>query len=161
MPKPTPKPTSKPKAKARPRSAVRANRTLHARETFLSVFRETCNVSEAVRAAGVGRRTVYDWRDADPVFAAAWDEAEEEAVDALEAAARQRAMTTSDRLMEILLKAHRPDKYVERSKTELTGANGKDLIPARSEDEERNMLADRFAEALARVPKPGQAPTLQ
>jgi hypothetical protein len=143
------------------RRAARIDRTLRARETFLAVFRETCNVAESARAAGVARRTVYDWREADPVFAVAWDEAEEEAVDALEAAARQRAMTTSDRLMEILLKAHRPDKYVERSKTELTGANGKDLIPARSEDESRNMLADRIAEALARAPKQGQAPTLQ
>lgn len=114
------------------------------------MFRETCNVSEAARAAGVGRRTVYDWRDADLAFAAAWDEAEEEAVDALEAAARKRAMESSDRLMEILLKAHRPAKYMDRSKTEITGKAGADLIPARTEDEMRNMLADRLREAISR-----------
>jgi hypothetical protein len=141
------------KSKPRPKSrrVVRTNRTDRARETFLAVFRDTCNVSEAARAAGVGRRTVYDWRDADPAFAAAWDEAEEEAVDALEAAARKRAMESSDRLMEILLKAHRPAKYMDRSKTEITGKAGADLIPARTDEESRNMLADRLAEAFARL----------
>jgi phage terminase small subunit len=47
-------------------------------------------------------------------------------------------------------------------KVEHTGADGKDLIPARTEDEERNMLEDRIAEALARLPgKQAQAPTIQ
>jgi succinate dehydrogenase/fumarate reductase flavoprotein subunit len=44
-------------------------------------------------------------------------------------------------------------------KRELTGKDGADLIPARTDDEARNMLADRIAEALARTPKQGQAPT--
>lgn len=57
----------------------RTARTDRARETFLAVLRDTCNVSEAARAAGMGRRTAYDWRDADPTFSAEWDEAEEEA----------------------------------------------------------------------------------
>lgn len=99
-------------------------RTNRAREMFLDELRKTCNVSHAARAAGVGRRTVYQWRDADPAFAEAWADAEEEAVDALELAARERAMDSSDRMMEILLKAHRPEKYVERVRSELTGANG-------------------------------------
>lgn len=92
----------------------RTKRTDRARETFLEQLRLTCNVSHAARSAGIGRRTAYDWRDADPDFAAAWDEAEDEAVDALELAARNRAIDGSDRMMEILLKAHRPEKYVER-----------------------------------------------
>lgn len=44
-------------------------------------------------------------------------------------------------------------------KTEVTGADGKDLFPSRTEDEERNMLADRLAEAITRVGGKGQAPT--
>ena len=157
---PTAKTSQKAKAKPKVRRAARIDRTLRAREIFLSVFRDTCNVSEAARAAGVARRTVYDWRDADPAFAIAWDEAEDEAVDALEAAARKRAIESSDRLMEVLLKAHRPQKYAERSKTELTGADGAALFPTRTEDEERNMLADRLAEAITRAAgKQGQAPT--
>ena len=93
---------------------ARTDRTDRAREVFLEALRETCNVSHAARTAGIGRRTAYDWRDADPDFAAAWQEAEDEAVDKLEQVARERAIDSSDRMMEILLKAHRPDKYVER-----------------------------------------------
>lgn len=101
--------------------SLRTDRTDRARETFLAELRVTCNVSHSARAAGVGRRTVYDWREADPVFAEAWVDAEEEAVDALELAARNRAIDGSDRMMEILLKAHRPEKYVERVKSEHSG----------------------------------------
>lgn len=100
---------------------VRADR---AREVFLAELRQTCNVSHAAREAGIGRRTAYDWREADPDFAAAWDDSEEEAVDALELAARHRAIDGSDRMMEILLKAHRPEKYVERLRSEISGPNG-------------------------------------
>ena len=35
-------------------------------------------------------------------------------------------------------------------KTEVTGADGKDLFPTRTEDEERNMLVDRLREAFDR-----------
>lgn len=101
--------------------AVRTSRTDRARETFLNVLRETCNVSEAARTAGIGRRTAYDWRDADTEFAAAWIDAEEEAVDALEKVARDRAIDGSDRMLEILLKAHRPEKFTDRMKVDQTG----------------------------------------
>lgn len=109
----------------------RTNRTDRARATFLSVFRQTANVSEAARAAAIARRTAYDWRDADPDFAAAWAEAEQEAVDRIEREALRRAVEGwdepvwhqgqqcgvvrkySDRMLEILLKGHRP-KFSER-----------------------------------------------
>lgn len=102
----------------------RTSRTNRARETFLKVLAEQCNVSEAARAAGIGRRTAYDWREADPEFTAAWDEAEQEAVDKLEKTAWERATGTdkSDRMLEILLKAHRPEKFVDRIKAEHTGS---------------------------------------
>lgn len=109
---------------ARKPPPIRTVRTDRARETFLTVLRETCNVSEAARAARIGRRTAYDWRNDDPAFAADWDEAEEEAVDALEKVARDRAIDGSDRMLEILLKAHRPEKYVERLRSEISGPGG-------------------------------------
>lgn len=85
------------------------------KEAFLAILSETCNVSEAARAAGIGRRTAYNWRESDPEFAAAWTEAEETAVDALEQVAWDRAkLGQSDRMLEILLKAHRPERFVER-----------------------------------------------
>lgn len=103
----------------------RTIRTDRARAAFLEVFSDTCNVSEACRAAGIGRRSVYEWRDDDKDFAADWAEAEAAAIDKLEKAAWDRATTDkSDRMLEILLKAHRPEKYVERSKVEHGGADG-------------------------------------
>jgi hypothetical protein len=101
----------------------RSSRTDRAREAFLQRLAETCNVSESARVAGIPRRTVYEWRDADPSFAAAWKDAEEQAADLLEMEAWKRATTDkSDRMLEILLKAHRPDKFTERLKNEHSGA---------------------------------------
>lgn len=115
----------------------RTSRTDRAREAFIATLRESCNVSEAARAAGIGRSTAYEWRDDDPEFAAAWDDAEQEAADKLEREAWRRAVEGtdkpvtfqgaitatykeySDRMLEILLKAHRPEKYVERFKGEI------------------------------------------
>ena len=119
--------------------------TDHARETFLHTLRDTANVSAAARAASVNRRTVYCWRDENPEFAADWDEALEEATDTLEAEARRRALDGvakpvfyqgeecgtvqeySDTLMTLLLKAHRPEKFKERTASELTGPAGAPL----------------------------------
>ncbi len=100
--------------------ANRSTSTDRARETFLATLAETCNVSEAARVAGIPRRTVYGWRDADEAFAADWKDVEEAAADMLEQVAYERATDgKSDRMLEILLKAHRPDKYVERSSVKL------------------------------------------
>ncbi len=88
--------------------------------------------------------------------------AEKEAVNAPDAAARKRSIESSNKLMEILLKAHGPAKYIDRSKTEITGKDGADLIPARTEDGMRNMPADRLRETFSRfaAAKPG-LPSIQ
>lgn len=121
---------------------LRANRPDRARAMFLETLAQTCNVSEACRAARVGRTTVYEWKAAEPEFAAAWKIAEEEAADKLEREAWRRAVEGvdkpvtfqgaitatykeySDRMLEILLKGHKPEKYVERVRSELVGENG-------------------------------------
>lgn len=120
----------------------RPARTDRARAIFLATFAATCNVSQACRDANIGRRTAYDWRAADPEFAAAWEDAEEEAVDKLEQVARDRAIDSSDRMLEILLKAHRPEKYVERYRAELTGRDGGPMEYRNLSDEE---IAARIA----------------
>lgn len=112
--------------------ANRTKRTPHARERFLEVLRERANVSEAAASAKIARTTAYAWRQSDPEFASAWDNALEAAADALEAEAWRRAVSGierpiiwkgevtgtvreySDRLLECLLRAHRPEKYRER-----------------------------------------------
>lgn len=103
------------------RSTASTNR---ARACFLAVFAESCNVSEACRQAGIPRRTVYGWRDADAAFAEAWSEAEEAAADKLVQVAWDRALAgESDRMLEILLKGHRP-KYRDKQAIEVTGKDG-------------------------------------
>jgi hypothetical protein len=121
---------------------VMANRTKmtnRAREAFLEVLRETANVSEAAKSAGVSRNCAYAHQKADPAFAAAWDDAVEIATDSLVAEARRRAVDGveepvfhkgevcghirrySDRMLEILLKAHRPAQFRENVKVEHSG----------------------------------------
>lgn len=107
---------------------------------FCDYLKKTCNVSRAAELAGVSNTSVYAARKSDPDFAAAWEEALDYGVDMLELEAQRRAFhgtlkpvfykgdivgqitEYSDPLAMFLLKAHRPEKYRERSevKTENT-----------------------------------------
>jgi len=109
------------------------------KEKFIRILRDTCNVRRSADEAGINRITVTRWRAKDESFSVAWDEALEEAKDLLEAEAWRRGVdgydkpvtyqgeitTTykeySDRMLEILLKAHRP---AFRERRELTGPEG-------------------------------------
>lgn len=94
-------------------------------DRFLDRLRDSGNVRAACQAADVPRRTVYNWRAKWVTFADEWDDALEDACDVLELEAWRRAMKeNSDRLLMFLLKAHRPDKFKDRTQTELTGADG-------------------------------------
>ncbi len=140
-------------AKAPAKKGIKANppvrtvRTVRARATFLATLETTCNVAESARAAGMGRSAAYDWKRDDEAFAADWEQALESAADKLEQVAFERATAGhSDRMLEILLKAHR-HKYRVKRGIELTGADGgpieyRDL----SEDEIEARIAARMAE---------------
>ena len=124
----------------------RSEWSLSARERFIAELRATANVSRSAGSIGINRRTAYDWRRQHPDFAAEWDEAIEHAVDELETEARRRAFEGvnepvfykgaecgyirkySDKLLELLLKAHRPDKYRESLKFELSSKELEDAI---------------------------------
>lgn len=108
---------------------------------FLDELRESANVTVAARAVGFTVGTIYKHKREDALFAERWEEALTEAVDMLEHEAHRRAFKGvdepvyykgdevgyvrkySDSLTMFLLKAHRPDKYRERSevKNELSG----------------------------------------
>ena len=60
-------------------------------EKFLKALRETGNVSDAARSAGLARRTAYAERERNEDFARDWADACEAGIDALEAEARRRA----------------------------------------------------------------------
>ena len=101
-------------------------------EMFLTVLATTGNVSEAVRLAGLGRRSVYDRKERDPEFAQAWHEALQVSYDAVEHAVRNRAVEGwlepvfyqgeivghvrrfNDENARFLLKAKRPQEFRER-----------------------------------------------
>jgi hypothetical protein len=123
--------------------------TRERQERFVKALGETGIVSAAVEIAGTSRTRVYELRKHDPGFASAWDEAEEQAADALEAEAWRRAVDGvpeplvssgkvvrdedgqplairrySDNLLLALLKARRPEKFKDRTMVEHDIADG-------------------------------------
>jgi hypothetical protein len=123
--------------------------TRERQQRFLTALADTGIVSVAVEIAGTSRTRVYELRKRDESFAAAWDEAEEHAADALEAEAWRRAVAGvpeplvssgrvvrdddgqplairrySDNLLLALLKARRPDKFKDRAVVEHDIADG-------------------------------------
>jgi formylmethanofuran dehydrogenase subunit B len=116
------------------------------KQTFLDALAKCGVVGDALKAAGIKTRiTVNRWRESDEAFSAAYDEALETAADTLETEARRRAVEGvvsikwvgkgddrepveevkySDTLLLALLKANKPDKFAERSKTELSNPDG-------------------------------------
>jgi hypothetical protein len=91
---------------------------------FLRELARTANVKVACQKAVVGRTAAYAKRKDESEFAAAWDQAIEEAIEELEEVARQRAVEMSDTLLIFLLKAHRPEKYREIRESRMTGPQG-------------------------------------
>lgn len=103
---------------------------------FAAVTKYAGNVSRACELQKITRTTVYDHRDADPVFAARLEQAKQRGIDVMEDEATRRAVegvdenvlykgdvvdvktTYSDTLVQFLLKGNRPEKYRERVTTE-------------------------------------------
>lgn len=86
------------------------------RQLFLDKLRNTCNVRASCQAANIDRKTAYNHKESDPEFAAQWEQAEQEAVDLLEAKAWNNAMQKdSETSLWNLLKAHRPQKYKDKT----------------------------------------------
>jgi hypothetical protein len=82
---------------------------------FLAAYASSGNVKRSAMAAGIDRDAAYRRRQRDPEFAQAWAQAEQDAVDTLEAEARRRALATSDGMLMFLLKSLRPSVYRERA----------------------------------------------
>ena len=116
---------AKPKPRRRGRPAVPAAQL----ETFLAHLGETASVAGAAAKATLQRSTLYQLRKHDPSFAARWDEAKQLGVERLEDEAMQRSLDGvpkpvfyagrqiasvqqfNDRLLQFLLKAHKPETY--------------------------------------------------
>jgi hypothetical protein len=105
---------------------------------FLAAIAKGATVSDACAIAGYSRPVVYVYRNEDPKFAAAWDEANEDAIERMEREADRRAVEGydkpvfhlgvevgterkfSDTLLIFRLKAKRPDVYRERAEVAVT-----------------------------------------
>ena len=123
-------------------------------------------MTQAARAVGFSRRTAYNYRESDPEFAAEWDDAIEEAVELLELEARRRAYDGvdepvfyrgmecgvvrkySDNLTMFLLKAHKPEKYRERSEVKHSGGvtAGVMIMPGTTDPTEWDAAAAKVRE---------------
>ena len=86
----------------------------------------------------MNRRTAYRHRKNDPDFAEAWDHAYESGTDVLEQVATKRALEHDSQLLMFMLKARRPEKYLERQRLEHV------RIDYRDADEELDRLALRI-----------------
>lgn len=93
-------------------------------------FRELGTVKAACEAAGIGRRTWYDWLEADPEFASLVMAANEDVTDELEAEAikRAKAKDGSDTLLTFLLRARRPQLYREKQVIEVVSPDVQDRL---------------------------------
>lgn len=96
-------------------------RTHKARKIFLDQLEVGNSLSFAAHAAGGTTRNFKRWREEDENFAKDWDEAIENGTDFIEDVALDRALKKSDPLMQMILKARRPEKYDRGSKLELSG----------------------------------------
>jgi transposase-like protein len=109
------------------------------KRAWLEAFEAEGTVRYACKVAGVGRSTVYEWRQKDEAFALAWADIEEATTEAMEREAYRRAVegvteplvsagkrvcdTTkfSDTLLIFMLKARRPEKYRDNVRVEHSG----------------------------------------
>jgi hypothetical protein len=126
------------------------------RPAFLAAFRNSANVRASAQAAGVDWSTAYKARKREPRFADAWEMAEQEALDLLEARAMQLAMAGDAHLLIFLLKARRPATYRDNARLELTGAAGGPIqtqpVLAGMDDHERAALRRLMDEVLEGEP---------
>ena len=124
------------------------------------------NVTNACKIAKISRLCAYDWRKADEDFAAAWEEALAIGFEALEDEMHRRATKGtlkpvfhqgekcgsirqySNTLAIFLAKAHKPEKYRERSEIKHSGIKGGVmLIPAGSNPEDWTAEAEGVRES--------------
>ena len=126
---------------------------------FLQTLAVTGNVTASCAAAGWARKTSYHHKEVDPEFRALWEEALEVSIDLLETQARSLAVNGvdepvyqngvlvghkrrySEKMLEILLKAHRPEKYRDNMKIEADVKGGVLVVPGIATDTDWESMA--------------------
>jgi hypothetical protein len=93
----------------------RTNRTPEKRARVLEAIRSGMNHASAARAAGMSRRSLFEWKAADPEFAREVDDVYEVATDLLADHAMKRALSSDghnhDALLIFLLRMRDPERF--------------------------------------------------
>lgn len=102
------------------------------KRVFIEALGASGIILAACRAAKINRNTAYTWRQEDPEFAAAWEQAKEDSVDVLEAELMKRArdpdLPGSTTALIFALKGAAPHKY--REHVTLAGGVQVEAVPA-------------------------------
>jgi hypothetical protein len=133
-------------------------------ETFLDRLGETASITAAARTAGLQRSTLYHLRERDPEFAACWDKAAKLGIERLQDEAMRRTFEGvekpvfhagqqiasvahfNDRLLQFLLKAHKPETYDRPHGMPVAAKRPFDLVK-RMADAEKRMAVFEAADA--------------
>jgi len=92
------------------------------KKRFIAALTTHATVLHAAQAAGISRQTAYRWQREDPDFADQWDEAIENAVDAVESVIYQKALSGDVIAGIFYLKAQRP-KFRDRLNIDIEQVN--------------------------------------
>lgn len=97
--------------------------TVQNKRTFIEQLRLRAAIYVAAKHTGIAKLTAYRWRESDPQFAEAWDEALEDAADVMETSTYEEALGTEEKpgnplLKMFWLKAHRP-KFRDKVQVDL------------------------------------------
>jgi hypothetical protein len=115
----------------------------------LEILREGWSLEKAAKAAGVTRMGITHRCKADPEFARLYAEAIESGTDTIEDAAFERGMAGgSDRMLELILKARRPERFTEKHQVSVTR-----IDPREIQAELERIMAQVIAEDAVEEPK--------
>jgi hypothetical protein len=95
-------------------ATLRTIRTTEKRQKLLDAIADGLTIGEAAKIAGVGRRSVFEWKNDDAEFRRDYELAYESGTDVLESVARERAFAGSDALLIFLLKQRDPHRFNQR-----------------------------------------------
>jgi hypothetical protein len=93
---------------------VQTVRTPEKRAIVLEALADGLTLREAAKSAGIGRATLWEWRQADPAFERECRDAYNDGTDKLEEVARNRAFAGSDLLLIFLLRQRDAERFNKR-----------------------------------------------
>lgn len=129
--------------------------TTEKKRQFFAYLADCWSPTRAAKAVGVSREMVFKHKEGDEAFAKRWADAIEQATDKLEDVAIERASTRSDTMLIFMLKAMRPQKYMEKNL--LTVNSNVSISVTRAQEELKQIPREHLIESLALL----EAPTIE